>query len=120
LLAGILSALNRQDEAADQYKSVLEIEPENQEAYLYLGALYGKQDRFDDAIATLSKLIDLNPESVLGYYYLGRVNAAVGRYDKAEHYYREALKRNPSLSSSSGISRVSSSCRSSTPCHRDL
>ena len=34
LYAGILSALNRQDEAVAQYRHVIEVEPKNQEAYL--------------------------------------------------------------------------------------
>ncbi len=95
LLAGILSALDRQDEATAEYRRVLQIEPANQEAYLYLGALYGKQRRFDEALATLGELIHLNPRSVLGYYYLGRVNTAAGRFAEGERNFREALKLNP-------------------------
>jgi tetratricopeptide (TPR) repeat protein len=95
LLAGILSALNRQDDSVAQYREVIALEPRNQEAYLYLGALYGKQGKYDQAVATLTKLIELNPRSVLGYYYLGRVHTSAGQLDRAEHYFREALARNP-------------------------
>ena len=76
-------------------RQVIELEPRNQEAYLYLGALYGKQGKYDQAVATLTKLIELNPRSVLGYYYLGRVHTSAGQLDRAEHYFREALARNP-------------------------
>ena len=69
--------------------------PTSQEAYLYLGALYGKRGEIDRAVATLKRLVARNPNSILGYYYLGRVYAAARQLDKAEHYYLEALKLNP-------------------------
>ena len=40
LHAGILSALGRDGEAVTEYETVLELDPKNQEAHLFLGALY--------------------------------------------------------------------------------
>src|SRR6185503_6025854 len=91
----ILSALGRDAEAVDSYERVLAIDPNVQEAYLYLGALYGKRGDLDKAVAILKKLIARNPTSILGYYYLGRVYAGSGHLDMAERYYLDALKLSP-------------------------
>ena len=77
------------------YERVLAIDPNVQEAYLYLGALYGSAATSTSAVAILKKLIARNPTSILGYYYLGRVHAGSGQLDKAERYYLEALKLSP-------------------------
>ncbi len=83
----MLSSTGKDDESIGAYEKVLQLDADNQEAYLYLGALYGKQGKLTEAVATLRKLIELNPNSVLGYYYLGRVHMAAKKFDKAEHYY---------------------------------
>ena len=43
LLAGIDTALGRDGDAIQSYERLLAVDPDYQEAYLYLGALYGKQ-----------------------------------------------------------------------------
>src|SRR5262245_3021865 len=68
LQGGVLSALGRDADAVDSYERVLAIDPNVQEAYLYLGALYGKRGDLDKAVAILKKLIARNPTSILGYY----------------------------------------------------
>ena len=45
LLAGIDTALGRDDDAIHSYERLLARDPDFQEAYLYLGALYGKRGR---------------------------------------------------------------------------
>ena len=43
LLAGIDTALGRDGDAIQSYERLLAVDPDYQEAYLYLGALYGKE-----------------------------------------------------------------------------
>ncbi len=95
LLAGILSALNRQDDAAAQYARVIESRARQPGSVPLPGRALRQARPHGRRRRDARQLIALNPQSVLGFYYLGRVNAAANRYDKAEYYYREALKRSP-------------------------
>ena len=76
LLAGTLAVLGREDEAAQQYGEIIELDPGTPEAYLFLAALSSKSGNDAAATATLERLVESNPNSVMGYYYLGRVHAA--------------------------------------------
>jgi tetratricopeptide (TPR) repeat protein len=64
LPAGIDSALNRDDDAIAIYERVLAHDPDVQEAYLYLGALYGKRGQVDQAIARCSVSSRATPNSL--------------------------------------------------------
>src|SRR5262245_36868093 len=66
LLAGVDTALGRDEDAIATYERILTRDPDVQEAYLYLGALYGKRGQIDQAVATLRRLISRNPASLLG------------------------------------------------------
>ena len=63
LLAGIFSASGQ--ERIAQYESILQHDPNNQEAHLFLGALYGKQGEFGKAEEILEQLTRISPHSFL-------------------------------------------------------
>ena len=74
-----------------EYTEVLKLDPQNQEAMLYLGALYLQLEDYERANKNLEELLKLDPNSVLGHYYLGRVRAKAKLYLAAEQSYRKAL-----------------------------
>ena len=43
-MAGVLSAIGREDEAIEQYEIVLTMEPDNQQARLMLSTLFGQRE----------------------------------------------------------------------------
>lgn len=94
LLAGTLVGLEREKEAAEQYREVIAQSPETPESYLLLSALYTKWGEPAKAQVVLEQLVEASPASVMGYYYLGRLHAGAGRLDEARDSFGEALRRN--------------------------
>ena len=56
-------ANGQEEEAETDYKFVTEINPFNEQAYLYLGQLYINQKKLAEAIALFDEAIELNPNS---------------------------------------------------------
>ncbi|MCK5554461.1 MAG: tetratricopeptide repeat protein, partial [Deltaproteobacteria bacterium] len=69
VLGGLYTSIKKSSLAIEQYRKVLRIDPENQQAYLHLASLYYRElQQFDEAIETLEKLIDKFPDHILGLY----------------------------------------------------
>lgn len=62
LLRGAIKEVDGQVEAAEaDYRQVLELDPFNQQAYVYLAKLFLKQQRFADVISTMDDAIEMSP-----------------------------------------------------------
>ncbi|MDR1310092.1 MAG: tetratricopeptide repeat protein, partial [Deltaproteobacteria bacterium] len=98
LLGAWLAAGNSDWASAEsQYAEVLRIDPLNEEALSYLGALYAESDRMDEAVASFTRLGQQSPELFLPDYYLGRLAQKRGRPKEAISHFRKALRKNPSF-----------------------
>ncbi|MGH7814769.1 MAG: tetratricopeptide repeat protein [Candidatus Binataceae bacterium] len=91
LAAGINWALGHHAAAEKEYRAVLDLDPKNQEAFLYLGTLYAERKDFGRAKLTFDRMIALEPDNFLGYYYAGKVETSAGKYPAAANYYQKAL-----------------------------
>ncbi|MDR0620551.1 MAG: tetratricopeptide repeat protein [Deltaproteobacteria bacterium] len=83
--------------AESQYVEVLRIDPLNEEALSYLGALYAESGRMDEAAKTFTRLGQQSPESYLPDYYLGRLTQKQNKRKEAINYFRKSLKKNPNF-----------------------
>lgn len=81
------------DRAEDPIRTAIRLEPNNATAHYFLARLLYTDNRFDESIAESKKVIELAPDFVRAYENLGL--SCEGRYqrDEAEHWYREAIKR---------------------------
>lgn len=52
---------NQSEEAESDYRQVLELDPFNQQAYIYIGKLYMKNERYADAISIMDDAIEVCP-----------------------------------------------------------
>jgi tetratricopeptide (TPR) repeat protein len=93
---GILqAALQRYDEALDDYNDALEIEALPQ-AWNGKGNLYFLASRYDDAIAAYERSLELElPEPHVGYFNVGLTYEKRGDAALAEQHYRRALELKP-------------------------
>ncbi|MEE9304018.1 MAG: tetratricopeptide repeat protein [Thiotrichaceae bacterium] len=66
------------DEAAGLYKSVLNKAPDNHEACLMLGSLYGESGRLPEAVEFLQQAIELKQDDVAAGLVLARIYQATG------------------------------------------
>ena len=82
------------EEAIVKYRKVLELEPENSNAYAYWGAALGQLNRYRQAVEKLERALELHPNNsrvfgvlVDSLYYLKRYREAwdvVGRAREAK------------------------------------
>lgn len=58
---------NQSEEAESDYRQVLELDPFNQQAYIYIGKLYMKNERYTDAISIMDDAIEVCPVFAQAY-----------------------------------------------------
>jgi len=96
LLAGILAVSGESGRALEEYRRVVEEDPEYyEEGYLHIATLLAEKGEFPQAEEALGQLIARNPESYLAFYYRGRIRATQKNFDGALADYDEALKIAP-------------------------
>ena len=68
LLRGSVKEVENQPEDAEaDYRQVLELDPFNQQAYIYIGKLYLKKGRYADAIGVMDDAIEMSPVFAQAY-----------------------------------------------------
>ncbi len=100
-------------EAEDAYKKALQVDPQNDAAWVNLGTLFQAEERFDDAVACYNQALKLNrnnkdaiqgiqtataakqDKAVDALYKQGGDLFKAGRYDEAIQAYQQVLRLNP-------------------------
>ena len=96
LMRGKVKEANGQEEEAEtDYKFVTEINPFNEQAYLYLGQLYINQKKLAEAIALFDEAIELNPNFAEAYKERGRAKLLNGDKDGSVEDMKKSLELNP-------------------------
>lgn len=96
-LATVCFLLNDLTGAAHHFKEVTRYDPLRAGAYINLGAVYNRLERFDEAIPVLRRGIQLDMNRAEGYYNLALVYKRKGQPDLAIQAYREATRINPRM-----------------------
>jgi tetratricopeptide (TPR) repeat protein len=94
-LGRALGIKGRYEEAADQFRGILERHPGDSLALMNLGVALERLGRDEEALACLRRVVALRPDSVDGYTNLGGVLLKMGRSEEAIVYLRRALQLNP-------------------------
>ena len=103
LLAKIYIHLNNTDGAIEQYRKILEFDPDNIQSLLRFGILLIKNGSMEEARTYLLRLRDIDPESYFAHLYLARISVSTDE-EKAEAFYHKALDLNWSIDLVSEIS----------------
>jgi superkiller protein 3 len=75
----ILSTLNRQQDALDQFQSILELDATQHSAKVEIGWIYCQQGKFDEALSLVEEAIETSDEENSEYLYrLGRIYWEMG------------------------------------------
>ncbi|MGQ9662577.1 MAG: sulfatase-like hydrolase/transferase [Kiritimatiellia bacterium] len=90
-----LTKLNRLEEAAEQYRRVLQSEPHHVEANNNLGNVYVLLKRKDLAIEQYRKTLKVAPHILNARYNLGRLLRESGQYAAALAVWRDGLPLHP-------------------------
>jgi len=83
------------DEAREGYQHVLELDPKNYEAALFVGDVYFKQKIYDRAGEWFDRAVNINPDRETAYRYWGDALAMAGKNDEARQKYIKAVIAEP-------------------------
>ena len=83
------------EEATDAFLQAVDVDPENDEAWLHLGYEYARQGHNDTAMTCYANAVKANPHNVYGQNNLGYEYFRQGHYEEAIAHYRLALERQP-------------------------
>jgi len=72
------------DEAIENYRKALEIDPDYQDALHGVGMALFNSGKVDEAIATAKKLIEIDKDDILAHTSLSMFYQAQGRIEEAE------------------------------------
>ena len=91
-LAFALREAGRIEEAIQEYREAVTIDPENLEANRQLGMLLADCQHYDEAISCLEQVCSLDPRDSSAYSLLSRLYIQTGRASKAQQLLRTALQ----------------------------
>ena len=81
------------DLAVAEVHRAIEIDPLNEEAYLLLGVIYGRQEQWQAAVQQLERARYLGPTSALVSFHLADAYRQLGRVELAAREYRNTLRK---------------------------
>ena len=88
------------DKARQEYQHVLELDPKNYDATLFVGDAYFKERAYNSANEWFRKAVEINPDREAAYRYWGDSLAMVGKNDDAREQYIKAVIAEPYTRSS--------------------
>lgn len=72
------------DQAIEEYKRAVELNPNHLKAYMNLGVVYMRQEKYDQAIEEFSAVVKLNYYHANAHYNLGYIYILKGEKEKAQ------------------------------------
>ena len=88
-------ANGQEEEAEADYQLVTEVNPFNEQAYLYLGQLFINQKKLTEAISLFDEAIELNPNFAEAYKERGRAKLLNGDKEGSMEDMKRGLELNP-------------------------
>ena len=98
ILAGVLSGLEKQEEARQIYRQVLKHNPRQEEACLFLGKSLAVDKQWKEAQTQLLSCQRVHPAEGIYSYYLGKMMVDRGDLKAATRYFEDSHRRDPASS----------------------
>jgi serine/threonine protein kinase/Tfp pilus assembly protein PilF len=94
-LAFIYSLTNQPEEALAEFHRILELDPERQDALLWIGSYYKNKGMSKEALEYYERYGRRYPEDVTSYTIIGELYQSLGDFERAKSYYDKALLLEP-------------------------
>lgn len=98
LLGSALMEKNSVDEAIEEYRKALAINPAISEVHLHLGIALAEKGQVDQAVEQYRQAVVLDPANSLAYINLGTALAEQNQFEQAVQQYRKAIELDPANS----------------------
>lgn len=82
--------------AAEKFKDVIKIDPQNESSYSYLADCLCKLDRYDEAISNLNKWCNINVNKIEPHNLKAKIYWYQGKYEEAQREYQKIIELDPS------------------------
>jgi tetratricopeptide (TPR) repeat protein len=89
------------DAALEQYKVIVDSNPEDAQSYVRMAEIYRQQGKYDSALENLKRADTLAPDTLDVPYNMAAVYQAQGRYDEAIKLLQDLLKKTEKSEASS-------------------
>ena len=83
---------NNYEEAIENFKKSIKINPQRSECHYNLGNAYCSKDEFEKALESYIKAIEINPKYDVAFFNLGNILLLKNQFDKAMKYLEESVK----------------------------
>ncbi len=102
-IASLLAMNGLNDEAISVYNSLIERDPLDVQAWIFLGELYEMLDRYDDAMQTYSKALEKNPDNLIIILSIGNLCLMENDWDCAVAHFEKAYTAGMEKAEKAGI-----------------
>lgn len=86
---------NKLKDAENEYKKMLELDPDNPQFLTRLGNIRLKKKKYDDAALNYSKALDIDPSNTESLMNVGYIHMMKNDIDKAMEYFKKTLSLKP-------------------------
>jgi tetratricopeptide (TPR) repeat protein len=100
ILAGVYTGLDKEGKARDLYKTLLAMNPENEDACIFLGKALAVSKDMSKAFQQLNQCAKNNPKSGIYDYYMGKMSIDQAKIDQAAAHFKKSHDKQPDLTQS--------------------
>jgi len=100
ILAGVYTGLDKEGKARDLYKELLAMNPENEDACIFLGKAFAVSKDMTKAFQQLNQCAKNNPKSGIYDYYMGKMSIDQAKIDQAAVHFKKSHDKQPDLTQS--------------------
>ena len=93
-----LGLQERDDEALEYYKEVLELDKSNTYTHQAMASIYRKNKEYASAKLHLNALVDIDDSNPITFYNYGNLLVDMGHFEEAKGMYINAIELNPDFS----------------------
>lgn len=100
ILAGVYSSLGKAEKSKKVYSRLLVLDPQNEDACVFLGKSFALEEKFSKAVSTLQACEKRIKNKGIFSYYIGKMYVDKGDLNTAIKYFKRSAKLEPSFSQS--------------------
>jgi tetratricopeptide (TPR) repeat protein len=91
ILARVYTIRQEREKAAEVYRRMIEVDPENREAYLHLGGNLMESGKTEEARKVFESLLTVDPSMHIAHHFIGRIHLERNELEKARDSFEKAV-----------------------------